>query len=216
MIIRKRTVAAFSLHALAFTNMSRDKIPSASIFIATSTDGFIADKDGKVEWLNDLQTSHPLPDGDDGGFAEFVSSVDAIVMGRTTYDTVLGFLDSGIEWPYGSTPVFVYTSNASNVNIPNELSKYVRAATGSPKEVLQLVTSEMNGARDVYVDGGRAIRSFLDEGLVGRAIITVVPVSLGDGVPLLEQKHKDMLNEISRKKMPNGFVKVVYEVKNTY
>ena len=136
-------------------------------------------------------------------------------MGRTTYDTVLGFLESGVEWPYGTTPVFVYTSNTSNVKIPDAMSKHVRAATGSPKEVLQLVASAVDGAKDVYVDGGRTIRSFLDEGLVGRAIITVVPVSLGDGIPLLEQKHKDMLKEISREKMPNGFVQVVYKVKDT-
>ena len=209
----KRT-AYFCLHSLAFTNMGPNAIPSASIFIATSTDGFIADQDGKVDWLNDLQASHPLPDGHDGGFGEFLSSVDAIVMGRTTYDTVLGFLDSGIEWPYGSTPVFVYT-NAGNVKIPVELSHVVKAATGTPREVLQHVASEVDGAKDVYVDGGRTIRSFLDEGLVGRAIVTVVPVSLGNGVALFEQKHKDMLKEISREEMPNGFVKVVYDVKDT-
>ena len=133
-------------------------------------------------------------------------------MGRTTYDTVLGFLESGIEWPYETLPVFVYTSNAGNVKIPDTLSKYVRAATGSPKEVLQLVASAVDGAKDVYVDGGRTIRTFMDEGLVGRAIITVVPVSLGDGIPLLEQKHKDKLKEISREKMPNGFIQVVYDI----
>ena len=213
----KRTAAAFFIHDLAFiTTMPNNNIPSASIFIATSTDGFIADQDGNVDWLNDLQTSHPLPDGDDGGFGDFLSSIDAIVMGRTTYDAVLGFLDSGIEWPYGSLPVFVYTSDVNNVKIPDALSKYVRTATGTPKEVMQLVASAVDGARDVYVDGGRTIRSFLDEGLVGRVIVTVVPVSLSDGVPLhvLEQKHKDMLKEISRENMSNGFVQVVYEVQN--
>ena len=73
-----------------------ESLPSASVFIATSIDGYIADADGGVDWLNDLQTTHPLPEGDDGGFGAFVSSVDAIVMGRTTFETVLGFLDSGM------------------------------------------------------------------------------------------------------------------------
>jgi dihydrofolate reductase len=209
----KSRTAAFVLRGLAFTNMPESAIPSASVFIATSRDGFIADTNGSVSWLNDLQTTHPLPDGDDGGFGAFLSSVDAIVMGRTTYDTVLGFLDSGIEWPYGSIPVFVYTSNVKNVKVPDELSKQVKAATGTPKEVLQVVASEIDGAKDIYVDGGRTIRSFLDEGLVRRATVTVVPVSLGDGVPLLLEKHKDVLQEASREKMPNGFVKMTYEMK---
>ncbi len=190
-----------------------ESLPSASVFIATSTDGYIADTDGGVDWLNDLQTTHPLPEGDDGGFGAFVSSVDAIVMGRTTYETVLGFLDSGVEWPYGETPVFVYTRNVQNVKVPDALSEKVKAATGTPKEVLQLVASAIKGATNVYVDGGRTIRSFVDEGLVGRAIITVVPVTLGAGIALFSQKQKDMLEEISREKMPNGFVKVTYKVK---
>ena len=190
-----------------------ESLPSASVFIATSTDGYIADTDGGVDWLNDLQTTHPLPEGDDGGFGAFVSSVDAIVMGRTTYETVLGFLDSGVEWPYGNTPVFVYTRNAQHVKVPDALSEKVKAATGTPKEVLQLVASAIKGATNVYVDGGRTIRSFVDEGLVGRAIVTVVPVTLGAGIALFSQKQKDMLQEISREKMPNGFVKVTYKVK---
>mmetsp|Transcript_5526 Transcript_5526/g.15588 ORF Transcript_5526/g.15588 Transcript_5526/m.15588 type:complete len:136 (+) Transcript_5526:2-409(+) len=131
-------------------------------------------------------------------------------MGRTTYETVLGFLDSGVEWPYGNTPVFVYTSNLKNVKVPDALSDQVKGATGTPKEVLQLVASAIKGAKDVYVDGGRTIRSFVDEGLVGRAIVTVVPVTLGTGIPLFTQKQKDVLQETSQEEMTNGFVKVTF------
>ena len=107
----------------------------------------------------------------------------------------------------------MYTRNVQNVKVPDALTEKVKAATGTPKEVLQLVASAIRGATNVYVDGGRTIRSFVDKGLVGQAIITVVPVTLGAGIALFSQKQKDVLQEMSREKMSNGFVKVTYEVK---
>ena len=113
---------------------------------------------------------------------------------------------------WGHAPVCVH-AQCANVKVPDALTEKVKAATGTPKEVLQLVASAIKGASNVYVDGGRTIRSFVDEGLVGRAIITVVPVTLGAGIALFSQKQKDMLQEVTREKMPNGFVKVTYKVK---
>ncbi|VEU38706.1 unnamed protein product [Pseudo-nitzschia multistriata] len=167
---------------------------ACSVFVATSSDGYIADRDHKVDWLNDLRESHPLPEGDDGGFADFLESVDAIVMGRVTSPTT-PFWDSG--------------SNAR-----------VRAVSGDPASVLATVAGEAEGspARTavtrvcVYVDGGRCIRSFLDAGLVTSATITRVPVTLGDGVPLFSEEQASRLRETRSVTLANGFVQTTFEV----
>lgn len=183
---------------------------SASVFIATSKDGYIADSNNSVDWLNDLQQTNPLPDGDDGGFNDFMSSTDAVVMGRTTYETVCQFVQNGIDWPY-TKPVYVLTRNFDNVKVPSKLQGKVKAITGDLETVMDALQTEVS-AQDVYVDGGATIRSFLDAGLVKRAIITVVPVTLGNGVALFTKEQEDMLQEVSRKEMVNGFIQITYSI----
>ncbi|MFN9065978.1 MAG: dihydrofolate reductase family protein, partial [Bdellovibrionales bacterium] len=97
------------------------------IFIATSLDGYIADKDGGIDWLTDL----PGPTSGDGGFSQFMESIDAIVMGRKTFEKVLSFK---IDWPY-SKKVFVWTK--SRELIPIELQGKAEIISGSVPEVLQ-------------------------------------------------------------------------------
>eukprot|EP00536_Pseudo-nitzschia_multiseries_P003386 jgi/Psemu1/284388/fgenesh1_pg.52_\ len=211
---------------------------TCSVFIATSQDGFIADKDNKVDWLNDLQQSHPLPEGDDGGFSDFMGSVDAIVMGRVTYDTVLGFVEGGVvpEWPYESTPLYVFTRTPEAARfLPKDSvggDAVVKPITGSPSSVLSIVAKETRAAAatsnavegessddnnptasiHIYVDGGKCIRSFLDADLVTSAIITKVPVTLGDGVPLFSEEQTSKLQEVASVTLANGFVQTTYTV----
>ena len=92
------------------------------VFIATSQDGYITDKDNKVDWLNNLQQSHPLPEGDDGGFLSFMDGADAIIMDRITYETVLGFVESGVapRWPDGNTPLYVFTRTPNAIQLPSK------------------------------------------------------------------------------------------------
>mmetsp|Transcript_8094 Transcript_8094/g.20170 ORF Transcript_8094/g.20170 Transcript_8094/m.20170 type:complete len:198 (-) Transcript_8094:264-857(-) len=186
---------------------------SASVFIATSADGFIAKSDGAVDWLNEQNAT--VPEGEDLGFAAFMASVGALIMGRKTFETVRGFVVEGTQpWPYGDTPVIVLSSKPAEVDVPASLAKKVRVMSGTPAEVLASVATD-TGAKDAYVDGGTTIRAFLAAGLVGRVIITTVPVTLGSGIPLFDsEEQRAMLEQDGpAKKFENGFVQTTYRVR---
>jgi len=190
--------------------------PRGMIFIATSLDGFIAKPDGSVDWLNELQAT--LPPGEDGGFRSFMKTVDYVVMGRKTFDTVLGFLNDGIEWPYGKTPVLVLTNTMSNVQIPEHLSTTVTVGGGGStlQQIMEWINQAIPGTHDklVYIDGAATIRCFFSEGLIEKAIITTFPIRLGDGISLFTEDEWKMLSKVSRKTFANGFVQTAYEFVN--
>lgn len=139
-----------------------------SAYVAQSIDGYIATPDGGVGWLDAYQ-------GEDLGYDEFVASVDAIVMGRNTYETVLSF---GI-WPYGK-PVVVLSSRS--LQVPSHLEGKVSQAGGEIRTILDSL--EERGYRHLYVDGGKTIQSFLEQDLIDTMTITTVPILLGSGIPL--------------------------------
>jgi len=141
------------------------------VYVATSLDGFIADRDGGLDWL----TGVPGPEGGDLGFADFLGGVDAIVMGRATFETVLGFG----AWPYDK-PVFVLSATLGG--LPADLAGKAEIVTGDPRSIV--VALRARGHEDLYVDGGRTIQGFLAADLIDELIITTVPILLGDGVPL--------------------------------
>jgi len=143
-----------------------------SVFIATSLDGYIADKDGGIAWLDAI----PNPEKIDMGYVEFNTEIDALVMGRTTFETVLGF---GIDWPYDKT-VFVLSNTLTEV--PKELKGKVQLVKGSLQEVLKIIHDQ--GYYRLYIDGGGTIQSFLKEDLIDEMVITTIPVLLGGGTPL--------------------------------
>jgi dihydrofolate reductase len=142
------------------------------VFIATSLDGYIADHNGNIDWLHAI----PNPEGIDMGYGDFMSSVDALVMGRTTYETVLGF---DIPWPYDK-PVFVLSSTLKEV--PEDLSEKVFLVNGALKDVLSKIHAQ--GYQNLYIDGGQTIQSFLRDGLISEMIITRIPILLGGGSSL--------------------------------
>lgn len=139
------------------------------IYIATSLDGYIADKDGGLDWLHE----NPPTEGDDCGFGEFIARVDAIVMGRKTYETVLSFG----QWPY-TIPVFVLSNTL-------KIADKAEIISGSPSDIIK--TLDNKGYKNLYIDGGKTIQSFLKEDLIDEMIITVIPKILGEGVPLFEK-----------------------------
>jgi dihydrofolate reductase len=147
--------------------MKRNKV-----FIATSLDGYIADKDGGIDWLHEI----PNPNNIDMGYTSFMSEVDAIIMGRTTFETVFGF---DMEWPY-LKPVFVLSNTLTS--IPSELSGKVTIVNGALKDILSQIHEK--GHHKLYIDGGRTIQSFLEEDLIDEMTITVIPTLLGAGSPL--------------------------------
>jgi dihydrofolate reductase len=139
------------------------------VYIATSLDGFIAREDGALDWLAPMQV-----DGEDYGYADFAAGIDALVLGRSTYDSVLAFP----EWPFAGKRVCVLTRRP----LSPRHGEAVHA--GSLLPLLQTLGRE--GVCSVYLDGGQAIRLGLREGVVDRLTLNVVPVLLGRGRPLFD------------------------------
>ena len=170
-----------------------------SVFIATSLDGFIARKNGAIDWLTGLDNDP----GEDHGYREFIQSVDTLVMGRNSYELVLTFN----EWPYTGTKVVVLSSGSPK--IPDHLSTSVEIMSGSPLEVVQRLAA--NGARHLYVDGGKTIQGFLKAGLIQEMTITSIPILIGDGIPLFGELDQDILfQHIETKTYKSGFVQNKY------
>jgi dihydrofolate reductase len=141
------------------------------VYVAASLDGFIATSDGGLDWLDKI----PNPDQSDFGYAEFISRIDAIVMGRATFEKVLSLG----AWSYRK-PVFVLSSSMSN--LPGDLAGKVEIVNADLESVVTRLREK--GYSNLYVDGGKVIQSFLEEDLVDELIITRVPIVLGAGVPL--------------------------------
>jgi dihydrofolate reductase len=166
----------------------------AVVFIGMSVDGYIARPDGGLDWLSPFE-------GEEHGYAEFFASVDALVIGRGTYQTVLGFP----QWPYGDKRVVVCTS------------RKLTAAHGEefwPGEVRALYDElAAEGTRRVYVDGGALIRSFLKAGLVDQMTLTFVPIVLGSGIPLFATGLPESpLRLVASRTFPSGLVQASYRV----
>lgn len=154
-----------------------------SVFIATSLDGFIAGKNDELDWLS----TFPEIDHIDTGFNDFIAGVDALLMGRNTFEVVAGFEG---EWFY-KKPVFVWSNSLTA--IPEKLKDKAFLVNGSIKEVL----SELHGKgfQKLYIDGGKTIQSFLNEDLIDEMIITTIPVLLGSGIPLFAELPKQLVFE---------------------
>lgn len=158
------------------------------IYIATSIDGYIARKDGSIDWLMDL----PNPDESDFGFSEFIKNIDAIVMGRNTFELVQTF----DNWPY-TKPLFVLSSTLKS--IPEKLIGKAELIQGDPLSVLKKLNAR--NYFNLYIDGGKTIQEFLKLNLIDEMIITRIPILLGKGIPLFgelnkEQKFKLIKSEV--------------------
>jgi dihydrofolate reductase len=144
----------------------------AHVFIATSLDGFIARSNGSLDWLLQVQATAPV--GEDFGYAAFMAGIDALVMGRKTFETVLAF-DS---WPYPGRLVHVM-SRSGALHIPRALEPSVRQTRQAPAELLRQLAH--SGVRRICLDGGELIQAFLSDDLVDRMTITTVPMLPGEG-----------------------------------
>jgi dihydrofolate reductase len=175
-----------------------------SVFIATSLDGFIARADGSIDWL-----PAPDPDSDeDYGYRAFINTVDTLVMGRHTYETALGF----DHWPYPDTPVVVLSHRL--LNIPGAITGSVEQMEGSPAAIIRRLAER--GAEHLCIDGGRTIQRFLAAGCIDRITLTIVPVLLGDGIPLFGPMPHDVpLTHLTTQAFPSGLVQHRYRVRPT-
>jgi len=163
------------------------------IYIATSLDGFIAKSNGSLDWLMEI----PNPDRSDYGYAEFINGIDAIVMGRNTFETVLAF-DS---WPY-TNPVFVLSKTLNQV--PETVLGKAKVVRGEVKSLISQLNNQ--GFLNLYIDGGRAIQSFLEADLIDEIIITRVSILLGEGIPLFGKLSHSLKFKLKKTEVLNEFL----------
>ncbi|WP_341908779.1 dihydrofolate reductase family protein [Polaromonas sp. YR568] len=174
---------------------------AASVYIATSLDGFIAREDGAIDWL--MEGNGTVPASEDCGYAQFMSTVDVLIMGRNTYDQVATFE----PWPYEGKRVVVLTSRP--VQFLQGSGIQLEASTEAPHALLHRLGT--GGCKHAYVDGGQVIQSFLSEGLIDELTVTTIPVLLGAGRRLFGELPGDMkLRLVSSKAYDFGFVQTTY------
>jgi dihydrofolate reductase len=170
---------------------------TASVFVGTSVDGFIARTNGALDWLPE--------DGEPHGYDEFIASVDAIVIGRKTFETVLTFG----AWPYGQRRVVVLSNRPLDLSVVGE--GVVEQMAGPPAEIVSQLAAR--GIHNLYVDGGITIQGFLRAGVIERLIITRVPVLIGEGIPLFGTLPRDVrLRHVTTRQYPSGLVQSEYQV----
>ena len=169
-----------------------------SVYIATSLDGFIARRNGDIDWLTGGEG------GEDYGYAEFMSGIDHVVMGRNTYVKVLTFG----SWHYDKKVIVL---SSRDLTIPPEVSDKVEVIRLSPRELINEM--ETRGAKHIYLDGGVTIQRFLREGLVDEMTITTIPILIGEGLSLFGELENDIKLELRKSEsFRNGFVQNKYEV----
>jgi dihydrofolate reductase len=169
----------------------------ASVFVGISLDGFIARRDGRFDFLHSAE-------GGPHGYEEFIATVDALLIGRGTYEVVLGM--GG--WFYGSIPVFVLSTREL---APAPKEAVVERISGEPRDIAQQL--DARGIHHVYVDGGLTVQSFLEAGLIDRLIINRVPVLIGSGIPLFGPLSRDIpLRHIATRTLKGGGVQSEYQI----
>jgi len=170
----------------------------ASVFVGTSVDGFIARHNGAFDFL-------PEGGGEPHGYTEFMASVDALVIGRNTFDIVAAFP----EWPYGDKRVVVLSSRA--VDFSQVKGAVLEHMNGAPADIVAKLAAA--GARHLYIDGGITIQRFLRAGLIQRLIVTRVPVLIGEGIPLFGALPHDVrLQHVATRHYPSGLVQSEYRI----
>jgi dihydrofolate reductase len=169
----------------------------ASVFVGTSLDGFMARRNNALDFL-------PPGGGEPHGYEAFMATVDALVIGRNTFDVVLAF----DTWPYGTKPVFVLSTRALPPVPPGAV---VERLSGTPADIASQL--ESRAIQHIYVDGGITIQRFLDAGLIQRIIVTRVPVLIGTGIPLFGPLSRDIrLEHVATRSFTSGLVQSEYVV----
>lgn len=172
-----------------------------SVFIATSIDGYIAKKDGNIDWLYNIPET-----GEDYGFNKFFSSEDVLIMGRKTYEKVLTFE----KWPYEGKRVIVLSNTLQH----NVMQYNTELYQGSIKLLTKKLYSE--GIKHIYIDGGFTIREFIKAKIVDHIIISIIPVILGDGIALFDKPLPETWYQLELvKQYQSGLVMLNYKLNQT-
>ena len=179
------------------------KRPKTRVYIAATVDGFIARPDDRIDWL--AHETH----GDDYGWAPFRESIDTLIIGRRTYEQVLSF---GMEWPYKGLTTVVWSRTLTNDDIPESLRAEKVEVSGLPPDALLSHLGE-RGQKHAWVDGGRALQTFLAAGLVDILTVTRIPVLIGEGIPLFGALPADLhLEHLETQAFASSVVQSTYAV----
>ncbi len=166
------------------------------VFLGLSVDGFIARPDGDLAWLVGRGEA-----AGDAGYTPFMESVDALLLGRVSYEAIAG----EPEWPYLGRPVHVLSGT-----LPAGKDPRVTVHASVPAAVAAL---DAAGYRRVYVDGGRTVRTLLAAGLVSELTLSRVPVLIGEGVSPFGPLPEDVaLVHVRTEVLGGGMVQTTYEV----
>ncbi|AUP80788.1 dihydrofolate reductase family protein [Flavivirga eckloniae] len=173
------------------------------VFLGKSIDNYIAGKNGELDWLDMI----PNPEQNGMGYYELMDEIDAIVMGKTTFESVISF---DIDWPY-KKHVFVLSYTLKD--IPENLKDKVTLLSGTETDVLDAIHKK--GFNNLYIDGGKTVQNFLKQDLIDELRLTTIPIILGDGVPLFDVLPKSMVfNHVKTEVFLNQIVQSHYQRKN--
>jgi dihydrofolate reductase len=183
--------------------METNRRPECAIFVGVSLDGFIARTNGDLDWL----MGEGGGDSAEYGYDDFISGIDAIVMGRKTFEKVLTF----DKWYYGNKRVVVLSHSPVDLPAARAQGGVVEQMAGAPADIVAMLHT--SGARRLYVDGGMTIQEFLRAGLIDRAIISRLPILIGDGIRLFGSLPHDIrLHHVATRTFPGGMVQSEYRL----
>lgn len=174
------------------------------LYIATSLDGFIARSDGNLDWLNSIASS----DKTDYGYADFLSSIGTTIMGRKTYNEIINF---DIEWPYTDISSYIATTNSSlEIVSPNSFIIQDDIATFT-------TNLKQQTEKDIWlIGGGELITYFLNNNLIDKMILSIVPIILGNGIPLFPNNPNESIWSLLKfEHFDTGVVSLTYEKKKS-
>ena len=178
-------------------------VPECAVFVGVSLDGFIARPNGDLDWL----TGEGGGDSAEYGYNEFIAAIDAVVMGRGTFEKVVTFE----KWYYGSKRVVVLSHRRLDLSVAKARGGVVEQMAGSPTEIVSTLAA--SGVNRLYVDGGITIQEFLRAGHIHRMIISRLPVLIGEGIPLFGViPHDIRLRHIATRTFPGGMVQSEYHI----
>jgi dihydrofolate reductase len=175
--------------------------PECAVFVGVSLDGFIARPNGALDWL----MGEGGGDSADYGYSEFIAGIDAIVMGRKTFEKVVTFE----KWYYGDKRVVALSHQPLDLTAAQSRGGVVEQMAGTPAEIVSKLAA--SGANRLYVDGGLTIQEFLRAGLIDRLILSRLPVLIGEGISLFGSLPHDIrLSHVATHTYPGGMVQSEY------
>jgi dihydrofolate reductase len=163
-------------------------MPEIRLFIAATLDGFIARENGSLDWLDEIGAQLQAPEqkeesAPDGGYGAFVAEIDVVVMGRTTYEEILGF---GVDWPYAKCTSYVVTSDE------NYKTKTPDTFVFNTVDSAAIAQLKSVSKRNVWlVGGGRLISAFMTHDAIDEMTVSIASIVLGSGIRLFPESPKE-------------------------